>query len=96
MVFACQLKAQVIGQVADALEGSVDVEEPHGRVVKVLGLKDEREAKLGAAHHHAALAQQPGQRGQDRGAHNGHDDEGNDELCHGSSKARRETVFLVF
>ena len=62
VIEAGQLKVQVIGQVAHGLESPVDVDEAHWRSVGVLRLKDERGAKLGLAHGHAALLEQPRQR----------------------------------
>ena len=66
VVDARQLKVQVIGQIADALEGAVHVEQAHGRAVVVCRFKDERGTKLCAAHLDAAALKQPRKRKDNR------------------------------
>ena len=83
VVLARQLEAQVLGNVAAALEGAVDVEQTHGGVVEVLGVKDERDAELGATHHHVPPAQKPRHRGEERRARDGQHGEGDQDLSQG-------------
>ena len=56
VIVDAELKAQLRRNVAHGLEGAVNVEQPNGRTVGVLGVKDHREAKFGTRHKNASSA----------------------------------------
>ena len=57
VIVDAELKAQLRRNVAHRLEGAVNVEQPNGCTVGVLGVKNHREAKFGTRHKNASSAQ---------------------------------------
>ena len=56
VIVNAELKAQLRCNVAHRLEGAINVEQPNGRTVGVLGVKNHREAKFGTRHKNASSA----------------------------------------
>ena len=57
VIVDAEFKTQLRRNVAHGLEGAVNVEQPNGRTVGVLGVKNHREAKFGTRHKNASSAQ---------------------------------------
>ena len=57
VIVDAELKAQLRRNVAHGLEGAINIEQPNGRTVGVLGVKDHRETKFGTRHKNASSAQ---------------------------------------
>ena len=57
VIVDAELKAQLRRNVAHGLEGAINVEQPNGRTVGVLGVKNHREAKFCTRHKNASSTQ---------------------------------------
>ena len=57
VIVDAELEAQFRRNVAHGLEGAINVEQPNGRTVGVLGVKNHREAKFCTRHKNASSTQ---------------------------------------